>query len=182
MQSEYPPSIDEMTEGPELKGWDRWSELLVAGGVIVAALVILWVAKDFRVPPSVRISPKVFPQLVGGGMLIVGVWYMVDVVRNPNTLSAGEDSEDVDLEAEANWTTLILIAIGLTAFALMVEPAGFAIAAATMFTITSTAMGSKNILKNLLIGLALGLAVFVMFDTWLGVRLPEGWLAPFWRW
>lgn len=152
-------------------------ELVVAIGVIVVAIGILWLAKDFRAPRSVRVSPRVFPQLVGIGMLLVGVWYVIDVVRSPNNLSAGEDSEDVDITADANWTTLILIGVGLTAFALLVQPAGFALASATMFAICSTAMGSRNILHNVAIGLGLGLTVYLMFDTWLGVRLPEGWLG-----
>ncbi len=177
MHSEYPPNIDELTEGPEPEGWERWIELAVAIAVIAVAITILWLAKDFRAPRSVKISPRVFPQLVGIGMLITGVWYVVDIVRSPKPLSAGEDSEDVDITADANWATLLLVGLGLTSFALLVEPAGFAIAAATMFTICSTAMGSRKILLNIGIGLVLGLAVFVMFDTWLGVRLPEGWLA-----
>lgn len=180
MQSEYPPSVEELTEGPEPKGWDRWSELAVAIGVIAVAIIILWLAQDFRVPRSVRISPKVFPQLVGTGMLLIGVWYVIDIIRTPNRLSAGEDSEDVDITAEADWVTLIFVGLGLTAFALLVEPAGFAIAAAAMFAICSTAMGSKNLVMNVVIGLILGLAVFVVFDSWLGVRLPDGWLAYIW--
>lgn len=176
MQGEYPPSIEEMTEGEELQGFARWSELIVAAIIIFVALAILWLARDFRIPPGVRISPRVFPQLVGAGMLLVGVWYVVDIIRIPATLSAGEDSEDVDLTAEADWVTLILVGIGLTAFAFLVEPAGFAIAAGIMFAICSTAMGSKNLFLNVLIGMLLGLAVFFTFDYWLGVRLPNGWL------
>src|SRR5690554_6567917 len=99
MQGEYPPNVDELTEGPELKGWDRWSELIVAGFVIAAAITVLWLARDFRIPPGVSVSPRVFPQLVGAGMLIIGVWYVIDIVRTPNRLSAGEDSEDLDIEA-----------------------------------------------------------------------------------
>ena len=176
MQSEYPPTIDDITEGPEPKGWERWIELAVAIGVIVVAIVILWLARDFRAPRSVRVSPRVFPQLVGIGMLLVGVWYVIDVVRYPKPLSAGEDSEDVDINAKPSWSTLILVGVGLTAFALLVQRAGFAIAAGVMFAICSTAMGAKNILLNLGIGLTLGLAVYLVFDTWLGVRLPAGWL------
>lgn len=177
MQSEYPPTIEELSEQREVKGWERWSELVVAGAIILVAILILWLAKDFRIPRGVRVSPKVFPQLVGIGMLLVGVWYVIDVIRNPATLSAGEDSEDVDISKDADWGTLVLIAVGLTAFALLVQPAGFTVAAGVMFAITSTAMGSKNILMNVLIGLVLGLMVFLVFDTWLGVRLPEGWLG-----
>lgn len=177
MESEYPPTIDELTEGPEPTGWQRWIELAVAIAVIVIAIGIIWLAMDFRQPRSVRVSPRVFPQLVGGGMLIVGIWYVIDIVRSPNRLSGGEDSEDVDLEADANWRTLIIMGIGLMAFALLVEPLGFSLAAAVLFCITSYAMGTKRYLATVAIALVLGIFVFVVFDTWLGVRLPEGILA-----
>lgn len=178
MDSDFPPTIEGMTEGPEQHGWRRWIELAVAIGLIVVAVGIIWIAKDFRQPRSVRVSPRVFPQLVGAGMLVVGIWYAIDIIRTPNTLSGGEDSEDVDLEADVNWITLALMALGLILFAALVQPAGFAIAAAVMFAVCSTAMGARNILLNLVIGIVLGTAVFLVFDTWLGVRLPEGWLAP----
>lgn len=177
MQSEYPPTIEGLAETREPTGFERWSELIVAGIIIVASIAILWLARDFRIPPGVRISPRLFPQLVGSGMLLVGVWYVVDVIRSPNQLAGGEDSEDVDIDAEADWLTLFFVGVGLTAFALLVEPAGFAIAAGVMFAICSTAMGSRRLVLNVVIGLILGLAVFFVFDSWLGVRLPNGWLS-----
>ncbi len=176
MEPEYPPTIDAMTEGPEPTGWQRWIELAVAIGVIAVAIGIMWLAQDFRQPRSVRVSPRVFPQLVGGGMFIVGVWYVVDIIRNPNRLSGGEDSEDVDVEADTNWRTLILMGVGLVTFAILVQPAGFSLAAAAMFFITSYAMGARKYVATIAIGLILGIAVYLIFDTWLGVRLPAGWL------
>ena len=38
-------------------------------------------------------------------------------------------------------------------------------------------MGSRSYVRNLAIGLILSAIVFFMFNNWLGVRLPGGWLA-----
>lgn len=166
------------TEHHTLTGWERWSELLVAAGMIIIGIVILIYTQDIRVIRSATVSPRIIPQIVGVASLLVGVWYAIDIIRTPHEISGGEDSEDVDIDAPTDWRALTIIAIGLTVFAFIVEPAGFALAAAVMFFITSFAMGSRNYLLNAVFGLALGVVVFLIFDTWLGVRLPAGWLDP----
>jgi putative tricarboxylic transport membrane protein len=155
-------------------GFERWSEILVAVGFLIVGVIILIQTQDIRVTRSATVSPRIIPQIVGVAMLLVGAWYVIDIIRTPHEISGGEDSEDVDIEAPTDWRTLILIGIALTVFAFIVEPLGFALASAVMFTLTSFAMGSKRHILNVLIGLALGIIVFLIFDTWLGVRLPGG--------
>jgi putative tricarboxylic transport membrane protein len=69
---------------------------------------------------------------------------------------------------------LALIAVALAVFAILIEPAGFIIASAALFTISSTAMGSRKIGMNAVIGIVLATIIYVGFDIWLGVRLPGG--------
>lgn len=161
-----------------LTGWERWSELLVAAGLIIIAIVILVYTQDIREIRSATVSPRIIPRIVGVGTMLIGAWYVFDIIRTPHVISGGEDSEDVDIDAPTDWRALILIGLGLTVFAVLVKQAGFAIAAAAMFFITSYGMGSKKYVLNALFGLVLGVAVFLIFDTWLGVRLPSGWLEP----
>lgn len=164
------------TEHHTLTGWERWSELLIAAGLIIIGIVILIYSRDIRVIASATVSPRIIPQIVGVGTILAGVWYVIDIVRSPHQITGGEDSEDVDIDAPTDWRALIIIGVALTIFAFIVETVGFALAAAVMFFLTSYAMGSKKYVMNLLIGLALGVVVFIVFDTWLGVRLPAGWL------
>lgn len=166
------------TEHRTLTGWERWSELLVAAGLILLGVIILVYTQDIRVIPSATVSPRLVPQIVGVGTLLVGAWYVIDIIVKPHAITGGEDSEDVNIDAPTDWRALIIIGIGLTVFAFIVQPAGFALAAAAMFSITSFAMGSHKYIMNAVIGLVLGVAVFLIFDTWLGVRLPAGWLEP----
>ena len=169
-----PPALDEHKEEIPT-GWARWSELLLAAALIVIGIVILIQTQDIRVVRAMsQVSPRAIPNLVGACLIAVGLWYALDIVRNPNILSGGEDDEDVDVDAPTDWKVLGLIAVALAAFALLMKPAGFIIASAALFTISSTAMGSRKLPLNALIGLIVATIIYIGFDIWLGVRLPGG--------
>ncbi len=72
---------------------------------------------------------------------------------------------------------IAVIAVGLALFALLISEAGFVLASAALFAVSAFAMGSRRVLADLAIGIVLGTAIFLLFDSWLGVRLPEGWLG-----
>lgn len=168
-----PPQADDASAAPA--GWSRWSELFIAAALVIIGIVILVQTQDIRVVRSMsQVSPRAIPQIVGAGLIIAGAWYAIDIYRKPHVAAGGEDGEDVNAGAKTDWTVLAILAVGLTAFALLMRPAGFVIASAVLFTISSTAMGSRRHLLNAVIGIVLAAIVFLMFDTWLGVRLPAG--------
>jgi putative tricarboxylic transport membrane protein len=175
MADHLPPEISPVEQRVPT-GFERWSELLVAAGMVIIGIVILVYTRDIRVTRSTTVSPRLVPEIVGIGTLLVGIWYLIDIIRTPHVISGGEDSEDVDINAATDWNALIIIGIALTIFAFIVEIVGFSLAAAVMFFITSFGMGGRRYILNAVIGLLLGVAVFLIFDTWLGVRLPAGWL------
>lgn len=176
--SKYPEEPPEPSAGDEqeLTFWQRWGELFVAVGVVVLGVVILVETQDIRMRQGVVVSPRIIPQIVGGGLVLIGLWYILDVIRGPHIGGGGEDDEDVDPAAETDWAVLGIIAAGLVAYAALMEYAGFIPASAVLFLIAAFAMGSSNVLRDIIIGLVLGTAIFLLFDGWLGVRLPEGWL------
>ncbi len=61
-------------------------------------------------------------------------------------------------------------------YAWLIRPAGFVVASAALFLVSTVAMGSRSYLRNALIGIVLAVIVYYVFDDWLGVRLPAGWL------
>jgi putative tricarboxylic transport membrane protein len=169
-----PPALDDQDDEIPT-GWARWSELGIAAALIVIGIIILIQTQDIRVVRAMsQVSPRAIPKIVGSGLIIIGIWYAIDIIRNPNMLSAGEDDEDVDINAPTDWKVLAVIAVALVVFAILIEPAGFIIASAALFTISSTAMGSRKIGMNAVIGIVLATIIYVGFDIWLGVRLPGG--------
>lgn len=155
--------------------WKRWGEMIFAAGVVVLGIVVLVEAQDIQMRAGVAVSPRVVPNIVGVGLILVGLWYAVDIIRTPHRWAGGEDSEDVDPEAETDWSVIFIIAIALTLYALLINPAGFIVASAVLFFVSAYAMGSRHYLRDAIIGLIVAVAIFVVFDGWLGVRLPDGW-------
>jgi putative tricarboxylic transport membrane protein len=172
--SEPPPPGDEKQQ--ELTFWQRWGEMAMAAGVLALGIIVLVETQDIRIRQGVVVSPRIFPTIVGTGLVLVAIWYAIDIIRGPHVAGGGEDAEDVDPEAETDWLVLGIIAVGLVVYAALMATTGFILASATLFTISSFAMGNPRLPRNIVVGLALGTVIFVLFDGWLGVRLPTGWL------
>ncbi len=170
-----PPEPEEQRE-QELTFWQRWGELAVAAGVLALGIIVLVETQDIRIRQGVVVSPRIIPSIVGGGLVAVAIWYAFDIIRGPHLVAGGEDDEDVDPEAETDWLVLGIIAAALVVYAALIEYAGFILASAALVVISAFAMGNLRIARNAVIGLVLGTAIFLLFDGWLGVRLPTGWL------
>jgi putative tricarboxylic transport membrane protein len=69
---------------------------------------------------------------------------------------------------------LVLMAIAIVANAALMNYTGFILASTVMFVLTAHAFGSRRVLRDAVIALALSSAVHVAFTRGLGVALPLG--------
>ena len=60
----------------------------------------------------------------------------------------------------------------------LIHTGGFVIAAMALYACVARGFGSARPLRDLAIGLVLGLGVFLFFVRFLNVNLPAGWLHP----
>jgi putative tricarboxylic transport membrane protein len=60
----------------------------------------------------------------------------------------------------------------------LIHSAGFVIAAMVLYALVARGFGSLRWLRDLVIGLVLGVVVFLFFVRFLNVNLPAGWLQP----
>jgi putative tricarboxylic transport membrane protein len=156
----------------------RYAELAVALAVIALGIVVLWQTQDIRVTrATARVGPKVIPTIIGIGQIVVGVWYAVEIIIFHRVAVIEADSEDMDPDAPTDWVTLGFLGVALLAYTLLIKSGGFIVASAAMFIIAAFGMGSRRILRDSACAVVLSVAVFLIFDNWLGVRLPEGWLS-----
>jgi putative tricarboxylic transport membrane protein len=58
----------------------------------------------------------------------------------------------------------------------LISLAGFVIAGAVLFVFVARGFGSGRFLRDLAIGVALSLAVYLFFSQVLNVNLPAGWM------
>jgi putative tricarboxylic transport membrane protein len=155
----------------------KYAELAVALVVIVLGVVVIWQTQDIRVTRATsRVGPKVIPTIIGVGQILIGVWYAVELLVFHRTAEI-EAEEDMDPDAATDWRTLGILALALLAYTLLIERAGFVIASSVLFILAAFGMGSRRIARDAACAIVLSIGAFLIFDRWLGVRLPEGWLS-----
>jgi putative tricarboxylic transport membrane protein len=86
----------------------RWRPELVLALVVLAlgVLVIVGTLDVSAAASQLGIGPRFFPTLVGGAMIVIGVFYVIDVLRGGQ--GDPEESEDVDAGAPADWRSVAL--------------------------------------------------------------------------
>jgi len=153
-------------------------ELILSLGVLALGIFASIIA--FRLPEAggyARIGPNFMPKFVSAGLIALGVWLLAEVFtggwreRVPD--SPAERGEHAFVYSAFGWVTA-----GLFAQMALIHNAGFVIAAMVLFACVARGFGSTRTVRDLALGLVLGLAVFLFFVKFLNVNLPAGWLTP----
>lgn len=156
-------------------------EYIFAGLALALGIFVFVGAFSIRVPGAgTQVGPRVFPFMVGTILVISAAMVLIDVARG--RLGEAEEGEDVDTHAKTDWITLAKIVAFVVAFIALLELIGWPLAAAVLFGGVAWSLGAKRWWVALLIGLALGVIIFIVFGGLLGLSLPPGplftWLDP----
>jgi len=123
-------------------------------------------------------GPRFFPLVVAVGLLVFGTLFLISTtLRQDRYLGEKAAAE----EAATDWPTTGLVAAILVVYAFLLDPLGYIVATALLFPAAAYVLGSRGrskVLRNLTIGVVLGVVVFFSFTELLGVRLPDGLLDP----
>lgn len=149
------------------KGELVFALLMVALGVF--ALVGVFA---IHVPVGAQVGPTVFPVFVAVLLLGSALAVLVGVVRGQRGVPEG--GEDVDQSLPTDWITLLKIVAFLLAHLLLIEPVGWAPAAAILFGGVAWSLGAKRWWMAFAIGAVLALVVQIVFGGMLGLSLPWG--------
>ncbi|WP_112262808.1 tripartite tricarboxylate transporter TctB family protein [Lentzea terrae] len=164
------------TETPaQSKSWLReHSELGICALLVVLGVLVLTDA--LRIPTDFAqrgpVGPKAVPILVGSLLLVVAVLLARDVLRGGR--GEAEAGEDVDLNAPADWRTVLLLCGAFLANAALIGVVGFPISGAILFWGAAYALGSRAYVRDPLLAAGLSILTFVIFNNLLGVPLPGG--------
>lgn len=152
----------------------RTVEVTVALGFLVLGVIVLYQTQDIRVPKAMtRIGPRVIPTIIGYGLVVIGIWYAFSVFRG-GAATADADSEDVDPDAATDWLTLAGIAAGLVIYAATIRPLGYVLASVLLFLSAAWSMGSRRVVRDVIVSVVLAIGTYLLFAHGLNVRLPEG--------
>ncbi|MEV0199345.1 tripartite tricarboxylate transporter TctB family protein [Nonomuraea sp. NPDC050691] len=160
--------------GEEPRRW--WRPELVLALVVLAlgVLVIIGTLNVSAAASQLGIGPRFFPTLVGGAMIVVGVFYVIDVLRGGK--GDPEESEDVDADAPADWRSVALVSGIFLAFVTVLNVVGWIIGSALLFFGLSLALGAEHKVRAAVVGVVVGVVTYLLFVKGLGVTLPAGWL------
>ena len=118
------------------------------------------------------ISPQTFPYMVAAFTSLVGFVLILDVLRG--RLGTPEGDEPGDPFVGANFKTMAIIAAAIALHVILLEIAGYVIAATVCFFGVSYGFGSRKYLKDFGISLAFALIVYFSFTKGLNINLPSG--------
>jgi len=149
-------------------------ELGVAALLAVVGVVVIVDAMGLDVPYSQSdpVGPRAVPYLVGALLLTCAVLLAVNVLRGGH--GEAEEGEDVDLSAPTEWRVVVPLVLAFLANVLLIDVLGWVISGALLFFCSSWALGSRHVVRDLVISVALALVTFYGFYVGLGVLLPAG--------
>jgi putative tricarboxylic transport membrane protein len=121
------------------------------------------------------VSPQTFPYFVAVFTSLVGFFLIVDVLRG--RIGTPEGNEPGDPFVGANFKTMAIIAAAIALHVILLEIAGYVIAATVCFFGVAYGFGSRKYLKDLGISLVFALAVYFSFTKGLNINLPSGFFS-----
>ena len=154
------------------------AEIALSAGVLVLGI---GVAVGTALLPSeggyARIGPNFVPGVVGGGLIVVGVWLLYEALAG-GWRHMPEESPDARGEHPFHPPAFLWVTAGLFAHMLLIGTAGFVIAGAVLLACVARGFGSRRFGRDLGVGFVLALGAFLFFVKFLNVGLPGGWLTP----
>jgi putative tricarboxylic transport membrane protein len=142
---------------------------LVGGFMLVVGLVMFWQIFKIHADGFAAQGPKFFPLIVISLWLVLSAIYLVTHLVKVLRRHAGHAAERFEHMVGAGWLVVLLVV-----YAFLLDPVGYWISTALFFVGSARAMGSRNLVRDVLVGVLLALVVYLSFTRALGVRLPEG--------
>jgi putative tricarboxylic transport membrane protein len=145
------------------------------GLAAVLAVVGVWTIIDARglnVGFGDPIGPRVFPYVIGAVMLVLAAVLALATARGD--VPEAEAGEDVDLTTRADWPTVAKLVGVMLLNLLLVNLLGWAITGALLFAGCAWALGSRTLVRDLIVGAVLSVSSWYFFYVVLDVSLTPG--------
>jgi putative tricarboxylic transport membrane protein len=153
-----------MTTGRNL----RIGEAVLGGGVLALGLFIAFETMRGTGSTNAVVGPALFPYLISAGLVIVGVALLREAISGHVAHAGG---------MELDWIAVALVSAGLIIQMFLLETLGWIPASALLFMAVARAFGSRRLVIDAVLGIALTAASFVVFNYGLGLNLPGGVIA-----
>lgn len=144
----------------------------LAGVLAVVGLYTIYDASTLNVGFGDPVGPRVFPYAIGTATVVLAALLAVATARGDR--AEAEEGEDVDLSTRPDWTTVLRL-LGFVVFTILtVNLLGWAIVGAILFTGCAWSLGSRTLLRDVIVGVVLSVGSWYFFYVVLGVPLTPG--------
>ncbi|MET0821683.1 MAG: tripartite tricarboxylate transporter TctB family protein [Aeromicrobium sp.] len=118
------------------------------------------------------VQPYAFPYVIGGVLLVLAAMLAIATARGDVPEAA--DGEDVDLTQPSDWVTVVKLVVVFLANILLIDWLGWAITGAILFVGTAHVLGSRTLIRDVAVGVALSVGTWYGFYSGLGLAIPAG--------
>ncbi|WP_245916568.1 tripartite tricarboxylate transporter TctB family protein [Nocardioides gansuensis] len=148
------------------------AQLGLAALLAVVGAYTFYDATTLRVGFGDPVGPRLFPYVIGAGTFLLAVLLVVATLRGD--VPEAEAGEDIDLSQPADWRTVLTL-VGVLAFTVLtVSFLGWAVSGAILFAGSAWALGSRTVVRDVLVGAVLSVTSWYFFHEVLGVALSPG--------
>ncbi|MET0523898.1 MAG: tripartite tricarboxylate transporter TctB family protein [Nocardioides sp.] len=118
------------------------------------------------------VGPRAFPYVIG--IVLVGLAVLLALATARGDVPEAEAGEDVDLTQRADWPTVLKLVGALVFTIATVGWLGWAISGAVLFAGSAWALGSRTLLRDVLVGAVLAVGSWYLFYVGLDIPLTPG--------
>ena len=142
----------------------RTGGVILAGGLVLAGVGLVWSAVSAAGGDLGLQSPRLAPMVISAAWVVVALAYLVAQVRSREPAS----------EEKPGWWSPAGVVASLVGFAVALEYAGFVVSAAAFVVVVSRVLGSRHLVRDVIVALLLPTAVYLVFTRLLDIFLPAG--------
>lgn len=148
------------------------AQLGLAAMLVIIGAYTCYDATTLRIGFGDPVGPRLFPYVIGGMTVVLGLLLVVATLRGD--VPAAEGGEDVDLRHPADWGTVLSLLGVLLFTALTISFLGWAVSGALLFIGAARTLGSRTLARDVIVGVVLSVSSWYFFHEGLGVILPAG--------
>ena len=137
---------------------DLWAGLMYIG----TGAVGMWIAKDYPFGSALRMGPGYFPSVLGGIMVVMGIY----------VLALGLRKNHEKIEGNLSLRALIVLPISMVVFGILMEEAGFIPAMAALIPVSAAAGRDFKWVEVILLTIGLTILCAAGFIFALGLPYP----------
>lgn len=146
---------------------------------VLLAGVYLWATTNI---PSLELGdplgPRVFPQMLGVGLLIAAVMLLFEIIRKKPPIAVDNTADAGYRGWRPQHTLFLLVVLWTAAFIAVFEALGYVLASSAYLLVLTGYFNRGRWLMNVLTSFLFSLCSYLAFTHLLGVTLPRG-VLPF---